>query len=358
MKAFNAILLKTAREQMGFSQAALAERIGVRQAVLSKYENGTIMPSDDKLDLLCTALEYPLDFFKQEIREIPSGLVFHRKRSSLPASIRTRVEAEVRLRMMDVIALANTQGTHDEPQLLRRTSESPEEMARLIRKKWRLGDAPIGNMIETLENHGIVVIQFDFGTDKLDGFFLADTDSQYEHKTVCIALNSNPAFGPDRNRFTLAHELGHVLLHAECFPAKELEAEADAFASEFLAPSNVLTSELKQGINTPSGLAALKKRWGMSFIGLIYRAHRAGILSDSRYRRACIWIGSMGYRRHEPECGVPREHARTVAELLGRVRNMGHDLCELLHLTKERLDGRYPWLELGFLTKGDKSIMT
>ena len=304
---------------------------------------GTVVPPDDKLDLLCTVLEYPPGFFEQEAREIPSGLVFHRKRSSLPASIRTRVEAEVRLRMMDVMTLLGAVDDQREAaDLPRRNGETPEEMAKALRIKWGLGNAPIECVTKTLEDNGIFVIQFDFGTDKLDGFFLKS------EKAVCIALNSNPAFGPDRNRFTLAHELGHVVLHSSRFPTPELEKEADAFASAFLAPGPALNGDLGVALQSLDGLEAVKGKWGLSFAGIMFRAHKCGLLSDAAYRRMYIWLGSMGYRRHEPECGVRREYARAIGELLERARAAGRDLCELLHLTEERLYGRYPSLDLGF----------
>lgn len=49
----------------------------------------------------------------------------------------------------------------------------------------------------------------------------------------CIFLNrSQPA---DRLRFSLAHELGHLIMHR--VPTLQMEEEANAFAAAFLAPA-------------------------------------------------------------------------------------------------------------------------
>lgn len=118
---------------------------------------------------------------------------------------------------------------------------------------------PIENIVKLLENNGIIIIKFDFGTDLLDGFWIP---IEAKYSLICIALNPAPAFSADRQRFTLCHELGHSLLHRDEFPGKEAEQEANKFAGEFLLPQMLVSDDLTPPISF-SHLKELKAKWKM-----------------------------------------------------------------------------------------------
>ncbi|WP_410672237.1 ImmA/IrrE family metallo-endopeptidase [Amycolatopsis sp. cmx-4-68] len=66
---------------------------------------------------------------------------------------------------------------------------------------------------------------------------------------------------PDRERFTLAHEVGHLLMHE--LPADDQEKEADRFAGEFLAPAEELEPLLwgwSKPCDHPAEVAQLRRR--------------------------------------------------------------------------------------------------
>ena len=300
MSTYNTTLLKLAREQKGMTQSALADQLEVKQALLSKYENGGVVPPTPMQQKIADILGYPISFFLQDQNEIPTGLVFHRKRSSLPAGVRLRIEAEVRARSMDIIKLFRFRGLRSN--VIPRDGREPEEMARAIREYWNVPSGPIDNLTELLEKNNIVVLLFDFKTDKLDGFFMPIPGG-----IISIAINANSAFSHDRRRHTLAHECGHALLgHCEDFPNPKCEEEAELFAAELLMPRNNISNELIPPL-TIMRLRELKSKWKVSMGSLLYRAHKLGTIKESAYRRMWMFFSSQGFRKNEPDCGIPEE---------------------------------------------------
>ena len=306
MAAYNASLLRLAREQEGLTQKGLAEKLNVQQAVLSKYENGSIIPPENMQQKIAAALDYPVAFFLQTDGEIPSGLVFHRKRSSLLlSSVRVRIEAEVRTRSLDVIKLFRSHDLHSN--IIPREGRTPAEMAKAVRAHWQVAPGPIDDLTALLEANGIVVLQFDFQTDKLDGFFMPLPGS-----IISIALNDNPAFSPDRRRHTLAHECGHALLeHCDEFPDDEREKEAEAFAAELLTPADCITAELQPPL-TLARIRELKSRGKVSMGSLLKDMG----MEENAHEQAVDELVSKVTRQGLGELVVtPRE----VDEMVGKV---------------------------------------
>lgn len=118
----------------------------------------------------------------------------------------------------------------------------------------------------------------------------------------------------DRFRFSLAHELGHVILHREPGVTATQERQADEFASEFLLPADTIRTELKQGRLTLPRLLELKHRWGVSMAALLRRASTLGVVSDWQYRNLMVELSAVGYRKQEPSDLVP-EPRGSCAEL-------------------------------------------
>ena len=339
MPIYNTSLLKIAREQRGLTQSALADKLDVKQAVLSKYENGGIVPPEDMQKKISSTLGYPVGFFLQDTEEIPSGLVFHRKRSSLASKTRLQVEAEVRARSLDIVKLFHFHSIKSN--IIARDGRSAIEMAKTIRRHWNVADGPIENLTELLEKNNIVVMAFDFGTDKLDGFFMPLTEDVFS-----IALNTNAAFSADRQRHTLAHELGHALLeHCKEFPGADCENEAELFAAELLTPEDCIEAELQPPLTLPR-LCALKRRWRVSMGSLLYRAHALETIKESIYRRTWILFSSQGYRKKEPDCGIVGETPTLLQQLMGTYIASSENALDKLCLSPERFKERYPEISL------------
>lgn len=342
MRPFSPELFKLAREAKGVSQKELAEKLTIAQSEISKAESGKKLPSEEFLEKTSAFLGYTPDFFEQTTVAIPDAGIRHRKRSALPAKALARIEAEAVARMLDVGVFVKEFGGQP-TRLPARDGRSPADMARVLRKTWNVPSGPIEDFATLLENQGILLLPFDFGTDLLDAFAIPQPEPDVP---ICIALNVNPSFSPDRRRFTLAHELGHVVLHREEIEdesaAKRQEKEANDFASEFLAPAADIGPELVQPL-TFAYLRTLKVRWKMSMSSLVYRAGDVGSLPPSATKRMWYLFTKYGYRKHEPQMGLEHERPRLLLQLAMRfARNHGAATSEVLHLSKSNFAARYP----------------
>ncbi len=112
----------------------------------------------------------------------------------------------------------------------------------------------------------------------------------------------------DRQRFTLAHELGHVTLHASCSPpetanqARAIEKQAHRFASSFLLPGDSFLSDLDAvgGRVTLSSLARLKERWGVAIKAMVIRLQQLQRIDMDQARSLYKQISSRGWNKDEP----------------------------------------------------------
>ena len=103
----------------------------------------------------------------------------------------------------------------------------PTEVARQVRSLWRVPSGPIDHLIRLLESVGVLVHTRPLGTAAQDAV------STWPRGRPAIML-VNSGLPPDRLRFTVAHELGHLVMHS--MPSDTQEREANLFAAEFLAP--------------------------------------------------------------------------------------------------------------------------
>ncbi len=295
--------LKLARKMAQLSQRALAERAGVSAMSISKYERNRAMPGSDVLLKLADALGVPLEFFLRPTSEVTLQPLY-RKRHKLGAKATAAVQAQIQEwleRYTDAEALLppeeQVQARFRMPEGFPwpvNAVEDAEQAADALREAWRIGEAPIENMIVLLEDHGVKVGLVE-GNPHFDACTFRAEDGQPQ---PVIALRQDLA--ADRARFSLAHELGHLLLAVA--PDVDEEKAANRFAGAFLVPAKVARRELgasRQHID-PYELLALKGKYGLSVAAWVYRAKDLGILSESRAQALWKWLGAQGWRRREP----------------------------------------------------------
>lgn len=93
---------------------------------------------------------------------------------------------------------------------------TPEQAARFVRAQWRMPAGPVRRLAQWLEAAGCLLFGEDFGTGRVDGL------SQWVGDHPVILYNDvAPA---DRVRLTLAHELGHLVLHAAAISVDSMQA--------------------------------------------------------------------------------------------------------------------------------------
>jgi len=309
-------MIVLAREARGFSQKDLAEKIDMSATNLSKIERGDVGIAKDVLEGISRETEFPIHFFTQEGTIIPENLIY-RKRQSVPQKFIAPIQARVNILSRHVQFLTRALNIAS-PQLPISSFSSvlnPEKVALKLRQKWNIEAGPIPNITRIVESHGIPVLSFDFGTDRIDSrSFLT------EDKYPVIFVNKR--LQGDKLRFTIAYELGHLIMHtfSTLSPEQDISHEANVFAAEFLMPSKDVRPDYSPGITVPL-LAQLKKKWKVSMIALLYRADDLGLLTSNQKRYLLQQFNSLHIRRREPqELDIPIEQPLLVKKWISEYR--------------------------------------
>ena len=306
----NPSMIILAREARGITQKDLAATIGINQGTLSKLEGGMGEITVEHLNKLSETLNYPVAFFLQQGHVYPLGQNYYRKNKSVPKKVLTRINAEINIRRIHIQNLLRSVdvGT-DKIRHLEIDGEhykSASDIASAIREFWNLPHGPIDNMTRVLEDAGILVVHCTFGTNKFSGVRVVTEDGHF-------AVFVNADMPGDRLRFTLAHELGHIIMHM--LPSEKMEDEAHEFASEFLMPADQVRSQLYT-LNFEK-LGFLKRFWKVSISSLVVRARDLGTISKRHADHLWINIGKRGYRREEPaELAIPQEKPSLLKEVI------------------------------------------
>ncbi len=293
---FNYQMLELARSSRGLTQKDLAVAINRTQAAVSQWEHNLREPDAEDIALLSHTLNYPVSFFYQDGMDsyLPPVQGHYRKRAALKAVPRTQLESHFRLlggwinRLQEAIEPEDGIAVPDFLDDVLSTA-TPQDLARRLRAKWRVPNGPIRNLTLLLENHKIVVAKTWMANENVDGY------SFFTNRGMPVVY-INREMSLDRLRFSLAHELGHLVMHSDCLPGEEREQEAHQFAAEFLMPSHDIHDQL---INLQyASLMPLKAKWGSSMSAIVVRAKQLKLLSDDRYRSLLIQLSP--YRKKEP----------------------------------------------------------
>lgn len=290
----NPRMISLARESRGLTQTELAKKMGIAISSVSRLEFGYI-DADDSLDLLSDVLNYPKSFFSQTFQIQPPN-IHYRKRLTLSPKIIRKADALMNIyrgnieKMLTLIRLEEA----NLPIVTDNKYASPRKLAAYLRSFWNLPKGPIKDLVTLVEKHGIIVILFDFETDKIDGRSMITDDG---HPVIFL----NHLFPGERQRLTLAHELGHICMHMKTFPtfARDEEQEAFEFASEFLMPEFEIRYDLSTKL-TIEKLGDLKRLWKMSMAALLHWAEKLKCITPNQSRYLWTQYSANGYKRGEP----------------------------------------------------------
>jgi Zn-dependent peptidase ImmA (M78 family) len=209
----------------------------------------------------------------------------------------------------------------------------PETTAEILRAGWHLGDRPITNLLHALEANGVRVFSITADTREVDAF------SFWRDGIPYIFLSTSKT--AERQRFDLAHELGHLVMHAE-FDAvpqgREREAEANSFASALLMPADGVMSQGMRGASVPRILQC-KTYWKVSAMALANRLHQLRLLSDWQYRSTCIELAQAGYRTSEPDSSLVPETSQILRKVFFGTKSsrVTQEVLRDLNLTRNEL---------------------
>ena len=274
--------VKQARKLAGLSQQELADKIHVEKMTVSKYETGKTYPTSTHLLALSGALGVSPEYFFRRIHiELTAEPLCRMEKSAqkLNAKDKTRIISqtqdflEKRADIFDIMQIAG-----EEPKALRlRRSINPaqfhaeiEKLAEEVRTEWKLGSDPVENLMSVAENNGFTICLVD-GPEQFEAAVFHDENAG----TVICLKKGAPK---ERQRFSLAHELGHCFI----IPGERPEAEANNFAAALLIPRDSLiadTGSKRKNIEI-SELLILREKYGVSVPALLIRMKETGIISE------------------------------------------------------------------------------
>ena len=305
--------LKMARSKAGLSLRALAQCVDVSPMAISKYERGLVVPGSAMLVKMADALKVKPDYFFRSTK-IALSPPSYRRRQSLSVKSQNMIIGEVQdwlERYMEIESLL-----FDQPPGFQMPEKFPvkissiqeaESVAQALRRDWDLGEGPIENLSEALEEHNFRVglVEGDEGFDALTLWS--------DHEWPVIAIKRG--LPGDRHRLNLAHELGHNLMQCDESIA---EKAAYRFAGALLVPAKAATWEL--GPNRRHldyiELHSLKHKYGMSMAAWIFRAKDLNIISEHVAARHWQDFRKRGWYHQEPGDQLPPEEPGRMKRLV------------------------------------------
>ncbi|SFE16389.1 Zn-dependent peptidase ImmA, M78 family [Actinopolyspora alba] len=322
--AFSGERIVAARKLFGLTQIALADAVGVSQGLISQVEKGTRGATEDLIGSVALALGMPRSFFDVIPPENPLDSLRFRKNSTA-----SKIDTErAKVLFKEAYRVSSYLVEHSgfaQSQLPRATSPVDREMifdlALQAREALRVNlEGPVPHVTRLLERAGIPCAPLRLpGQEALElptavGHFGM---SYWAGPGELAVIGYFPGSKADRDRFTLAHELGHVILHAHNHETVDPESEANFFAGAFLMPP-AQADDIFDSSLTLTDYARLKQRWGISIQALIMHANNVGKVSDDRKRSLFTQLSARGWRKSEPVKVYPEE-PRLLWKLISKI---------------------------------------
>lgn len=344
--------LKRAREALGFSLRELEAAIQgqVSAQAIGKYERDEMMPSSTILLAMAKALHVSPEYLLSE-REIQLAGVDFRKAPHAGAKEERAVEACVLDQVERYLELEELLPGVEQPwdapddhafDIVR--IEDAEQAAEALRRLWELGVDPIPLMAELLEDKGVKVIALDL-PENVSG---SKAFVQRPHHQDVPVIVVNQGHNGERQRFTLAHELAHLVLRFSGLSDAEQEKAADRFAGAFLMAKDMVLRLLGPHRTSISlgELAELKKLFKVSVASLVVRCAQLGIISKAVYGRLWAQIKALGWNiqaSREPGMlapEVPQRMERLCLRAVAEGAISEPRAAELLDISVRELDRR------------------
>lgn len=303
---FNGERLKAARRFNKLTLAELAEKVNVSKQMLSKYEKDLSQPSPEVIMQLESSLGFPRKFFYE--KNIYSNSIGNTYFRSLSKATKKDIEAQkLRVDFLDpifkliddYIELPNVNIPSFNVDI------DAEEAAKKLREEWDLGNGPIKNIVELLEINGFVVSTSKMNIQEIDAY---TQTRKINNRNVYFVILGNDKGSYFRRQFDGAHELGHVVLHEPNLDIstlsseqeKQIEAEANQFASAFLLPEETFTRDVSIMPTNLDHYLFLKKKWHVSVGAMVRRAYSLNIITSAQYTTLQRKMSAKGWRTIEP----------------------------------------------------------
>lgn len=315
--------LKDARIIRGETCETLASKIGVTKQAVSRYEKGEMIPASDVIDKISQSLKVSKNYLTKVDMVKPDELnmIFYRS-CKIKKKEEDLVRAYAKWCYEIVVAMKECEiDTAWIPPLFK-SDMNIEEKAIILRDKWKLEEVPIEDILRVIEDNGIHVFVLDLMTNDIDAY------SQIICGIPIIIINKQKGTAV-RRRFSLAHELGHIILHASIKQEmikdpqerQRIENEANQFASNFLMPRRGFYRDIAR--SDLQSLSKLKSKWKVSIYAIIKRCEELMVFGESLEDNKTRFISIQkqlirnGWKKKEPyDDEIPYEEPRRMAEIM------------------------------------------
>jgi Zn-dependent peptidase ImmA (M78 family)/transcriptional regulator with XRE-family HTH domain len=280
--------IRRLREAAGIQAQDLAAVIGLDPTALSKIENGKRAVKSVELARIAEALRIsPLALLEDD--PLLTNLPLAARRAGRAATTRGAYERLLSLAELHVVladaGIPTSSMLAGVPDVgARPWPEAATDVAAFASRELEVGaagDQRLAALADAIEQRFRVDVLVDhFQGDPLSGAALTD------HAFPLLFVNSD--FSRPRSLFTLAHELGHLLLgHVDEGIAldesltgpSDIERSANAFAATFLMPEQAVRKTLDQYGRTVSTIVYLAYAFGVSFQTIVYRLHNLHLVN-------------------------------------------------------------------------------
>lgn len=329
MPDYNGEMFRLARQYRDLTQRELAESVGTEASTVSRIENCLLQPSEPLAERLADRLRFPLSFFRQAERPYGLPVSVHpmwRKKAAVGQREIDRALAAMNIWLMHLrrlIKAVEFRPVLPLPEVDVETFDGgPEAVAQLVRRAWLMPAGPVRDLTAWVERAGCFVAHVEMPDAAMDGLTLRSPDLP-----PCIFLNKH--LPGDRLRYTLCHELGHVIMHR--LPTMNMEREANAFAGAFLMPANDIRRHFAGHRITLSLLANLKPEWRVAMQSLLFRAGDLGYVKPNQARYLWSQFNAQKIRMREPpELDVPVEQPTLAPRVIQlHLEQLGYSVAEL-----------------------------
>ncbi len=293
--------LKQARLLAGMTQRELASALGesglkITAAAISKYENEKSFPTAQFMLLAGSVLDIPSSYFihQSELQVQWTAFRRHSRFGKMKQEAVIAYASDIAELQVELHSMLYPNSRPDLPEPVKTKDFGDAEMAAAqVRATWDVGNRPLDNLVQTAEDHGVIVIGWDDDSGRFDG--LSGRCGGYP----VTVINANRS--ADRKRFNLAHEIGHLVMDTSDSNLDD-ESLAHRFAAALLVPEEHAVHELGRDRRRLDWgeLMMLKRKYGLSMAAWIRRARDLNIISERYYEILNIEISSHGWRRCEP----------------------------------------------------------
>jgi Zn-dependent peptidase ImmA (M78 family)/DNA-binding XRE family transcriptional regulator len=337
-------MVRLGRELRGLTQTALAGAAELPQARLSRIESGQLEPSRADLEQLAHALELPPRFLTEP--GAPAAVPMFRKRAIRSARKVAAIQARLNTAVLVAQRLLDAGIEIDPPQHFPEPGDfAPDQAvtaAAELRRAWRLPVGRVDDVTALIEAAAGIVLRVDLGTDDATAAFISTPDDG----RLWFLVNTRETAG-DRVRLSLAHELGHAVLH-RMLPSHgetEFELQAFTFATALLLPPEDFDHQIPYDALTLAQARRLKRTFGVSIQAIVRAAHNRGRITRHRYTSLYKQLSGRHWRVIEPD-PITLEEPRLWPEAI-RVHREVHgygdqDLAALARVNSQLLAHLFP----------------